>query len=194
MDLKRSASSGELASSSYLQEGMWFSEQILQQEGLLNLCVCLHLSGDLQLDSLRVAFDELIDRHEMLRTTFELDGDVIMQRIHRPAPADFRVIEATSGDAARKAAAAESMRGFDVSADQLLRARLYRIDSATHVLLIAMHHLVCDQWSVNVLLRDLRELYASQLLGQAAALPALQTQYRHFAAAQREYLRGDRYW
>lgn len=193
MDLERSAGSEELAPSSYLQEGMWFSEQILQQEGLLNLCVCVRLDGNLHLDSLRVAFDQLIARHEMLRTTFELAGDIVMQRIHPSAPADFQVIEVASDDAARAAGAAESMRGFDISGDQLLRVRLYRIDNVTHVLLIAMHHLVCDQWSVNILLRDLRELYASHMLGHATALPTLEAQYRHFAAAQRERLQGDRF-
>jgi amino acid adenylation domain-containing protein len=191
-ELDDSATGVGLWPSSYLQEGLWFSEHIVRQDGLLNLCTPVRMRGDLDVTDLRAAFDDLVARHETLRTTFELSGDTVCQRIHPPAPADVRVIDAGTEEAARDAAVAESLRGFDLERLPLVRVRLYRIAEADHVCLIVIHHLLCDQWSIDVMLRDLAELYAARRRCRPPDLPALSTQYRHFAVAQRQRLQGER--
>ncbi|MFI6321641.1 amino acid adenylation domain-containing protein [Nonomuraea sp. NPDC050556] len=180
------------APSSYLQEGLWFSEQISDEPGLLNLCISLRLCGQVKLACLREALDDLVKRHETLRTTFHLENECVVQQIHPSSPLEFEVVEVGELDEALQLARLESLRGFNLAHGPLIRARVFRIAAEDHVLHIAMHHIVCDQWSIDVLLRDMAELYTARVEGRGAELPALGVHYRDFAAAEREALEGPR--
>jgi amino acid adenylation domain-containing protein len=190
---------GRLVPASYAQQSLWFSEQLNGQDGLLNLAPCRRLSGRLDTAALCAAVVALVARHEMLRTTFRLVGDALMQQVHADLPADFAFVDLGVDSAAgadpsvrcRRLAAAESMRSFDLAAGPLARVRLYRLSADDHVLLFAMHHLVCDRWSVDVLWRDLGALYRTHLDGTPPALPPLSVQYADYATAQRAALYGD---
>ncbi|HEX2188119.1 MAG TPA: amino acid adenylation domain-containing protein, partial [Longimicrobiaceae bacterium] len=138
---------------------------------------------------------ELVERHETLRTTFaEREGEPV-QVIHPPAPVPLPLVDLRGapggGSQARRLAAEEALRPFDLTLGPLLRSTLLRLGDEDHVLLFTMHHVVTDGWSMDVLVRELSALYAALGRGEAPRLPALPVQYADFAVWQRAWLRGE---
>ncbi|MEM7356912.1 MAG: condensation domain-containing protein, partial [Acidobacteriota bacterium] len=183
---------------SFAQERMCFLHQLAPHSSQYNVASCIRLNGELEISVLRACFTELIRRHEALRTTFPVVDGQPIQRIAPPwadnlelTLADLSALaaiecESAIHDLARRAAA----RPFDLQHGPLLRIELLRLAPDDHVLLLGMHHIVSDGWSVGVLIREMATLYAAYRAGEPSPLPVLGVQYADFAAWQRRWLTG----
>jgi len=160
---------------SFAQQRLWFLDLLHPHSATYNIVSALRLDGDLDDAALRRALDEIVRRHEILRTTFDDEGQVI-------APDGAMALEIADWDEAR--VQAEALRPFDLQAGPLLRGLLLRVAPREHVLVLTMHHIVTDGWSLGVMARELRDLY------EGASLPPLPLQYADFAAWQRKRLEG----
>ena len=183
---------------SFGQERLWFLERLDPGRPTYNVPVALRLRGALDATALERALAALVARHEVLRTTLpEVDGHPV-QLVHDTLPvplvrADLRAVGAGEREKAlRDRMLDEAHRGFDLATGPLLRALLVRVGEAEHVLVLTMHHVVTDGWSMSIVVRELGALYAEATSGIAAALPPLDTQYADYAGWQREWLTDER--
>jgi amino acid adenylation domain-containing protein len=185
------------ASLSYAQERLWFLEQLQPGTAAYNMPAALRLRGPLDVGALGQSLGEIVRRHEALRTTFVAVEGRPFQVIAEPRAVGLPVIDLaglpeTEREAeAERLAGEEAQRPFDLARDLLLRARLLRLDEREHVLLLTLHHIACDAWSVGVLSREVAELYEAFSRGQPSCLPELPLQYADFAAWQRAWLQGE---
>ncbi|MFD5028671.1 amino acid adenylation domain-containing protein, partial [Streptomyces sp. NPDC058373] len=169
---------------SYAQERLWFLDDFARDGVEYNVVTGLRLTGRLDRAALSAAVAGLVARHEALRTTFaEADGRGT-QVVH--AWLDVPVRTARLDEALALAASAP----FDLRSGPLLRVLLARTAEDEHVLVLAMHHIVTDGWSMGIVTRELSELYAAAVRGEEAGLPALPVQYPDFAVWQRDRLSG----
>ncbi|MFE3634312.1 non-ribosomal peptide synthase/polyketide synthase [Streptomyces sp. NPDC059168] len=176
---------GAPAPLSYAQRRLWFLDRFEPGSTEYTTLSVLRLRGPLDTAALRTALDGLVARHEALRTTFaEHDGQA-RQIVHPPAPVDLPVTELPDGAALDGLLDREAAVPFDLATGPLLRARLARLAADEHVLVLAVHHIVTDGWSIGVLGRDLGEMYAAALSDGSPELPPLAVGYRDFAAWQR---------
>jgi len=178
---------------SYAQERMYFLAR-LDQQGAYNISAAISVSGKLDLGALERAFQRLVERHEVLRTVFEERAGRPEARVRAELPPEFEVCDLChAGRAAVLARAeAESARGFDLASGPLLRALVLRESHERNVLVLNVHHIAADGWSVAVIVRDLAELYAAERDARPSSLQPLPLQYRSFAAWQQQVLSGDR--
>ncbi|MBZ4423334.1 non-ribosomal peptide synthetase, partial [Myxococcus sp. RHSTA-1-4] len=183
---------------SFAQQRLWVIDQIEPGNTAYNLPTALSILGDLDVAALEKAFTALVERHESLRTLFAVQGDEPEQRILPSS--DFRLtvvdLEDTVPAAERRAraeqlAAEETRRPFDLERGPLMRASLLRLDAREHVLVVTMHHIVSDGWSMGVLVREVAALYGAFASGREPRLPPLPIQYADFAAWQRAWLKGE---
>ncbi|HEX8696633.1 MAG TPA: amino acid adenylation domain-containing protein [Longimicrobium sp.] len=188
---------GERAPLSFAQQRFWFVESLGAAPAAYNLPTVLHLRGDLDADALRRALDGLVARHEALRTVFRAEGgepvQVVLPALSIPLPLDD--LTSVADEEARSAEAkrisdAESRAAFDLAAGPLLRARLVRLADDEHLLLLTLHHVVADGWSMGILFRELAALYDAAREGRDAGLPPLPVQYPDYALWQRRRLDG----
>ena len=182
---------------SFAQERLWFLSQMDPEDTSYNVPSALRLKGELKIDALQKSIDEIVQRHEVLRTAFaEQDGRPV-QVIHAPKEMYIRLIDLTGRsliDREAEAAAIlteESQRPFDLSSGPLLRAVLLRLDDHEHILLITIHHIVYDGWSGGILRRELSVLYEAFSEDKPSPLPELAIQYADFAMWQRQWLQGE---
>ncbi|MCP4663613.1 MAG: AMP-binding protein, partial [bacterium] len=170
---------------------------------LCNAPIVLHLRGSLDTAVLTRSLNELVRRHEILRTTFVRTGspDTEAEPVQRIAPRltlALPVVDLDRPDAprrqaeARRLVAREVARPFDLAVGPLLRAVLLRHDAGEHELLLNMHDMITDDGSTGVVLRELRALYRAFAAGAPSPLPALPIQHADFAVRQRRWLRGER--
>ncbi|HEV2148332.1 MAG TPA: amino acid adenylation domain-containing protein [Longimicrobiaceae bacterium] len=183
---------------SYEQERLWFLDQLEPGSPAYSLPAALRLRGTLDREALRRSLEAIVHRHESLRTTFSVEGGELRQRIHPPAPFELPVheVEAGPGEPERQAcmerwAAEEAGTPFDLVEGPLFRVKLLRLDAGDHLLLVTMHHIVSDGWSVGIMLREMRELYAAFCEGRPAPAGALPVQYADYAHWQRSRMSGD---
>ncbi|HEX6373983.1 MAG TPA: amino acid adenylation domain-containing protein [Longimicrobium sp.] len=181
---------------SFAQERLWFLDRLQPESAFYNVSAAPRLSGVLDADALRRALGEVVRRHESLRTTFREVSGAPVQVI-----APFAGLAVATGDLshlpqaereaeAKRLATEDARRPFDLEAGPLFRASLLRLGAEDHVLLLCMHHVVSDGWSLGILFRELSALYEAYRQGQASPLPELPVQYADFAVWQREHLRG----
>jgi len=179
------------------QARLWVLERMDPGTAAYNMPHPLRIRGALDVDALARGMDALRARHETLRTTFEDRADGPVQVIHPPEPrplplTDLSFLSAGEREAeVRRRTDADANTGFDLVAGPLVRAELLRLSADEHVLLLCMHHIVSDGWSMGVFARELGVLYAAAREGREAHLPPLAVQYADFAAWQRESLKGD---
>ncbi|WP_421556617.1 non-ribosomal peptide synthase/polyketide synthase [Pseudomonas kitaguniensis] len=181
---------------SFSQQRLWFIEQLTPGTTLFNIPFALHLEGQLNIAALQASLNDLLVRHEILRTGIRSVDGVPSQQIS--AALDFALpfedlsnLSATAREGAQfSALQATFEQPFDLTAPPLLRARLLKVAPGQHVLGIALHHLVSDAWSATIALRELALGYEARCNGSAAQLPALPLQYADFALWQREHLQG----
>jgi non-ribosomal peptide synthetase component F len=182
---------------SFSQERLWFLDQLQPGQTAYNQPAALRLDGALDVAALEASLTELVRRHEVLRTRFEIVGGEAAQRIDPPAPFRLPVTDLSGpcGGPARGGGGAaggeEAARPFDLSAGPMLRARLLRLGGEEHVLLATMHHIVSDGWSMSVMTREIGALYAAFAAGAASPLPELALQYADYALWQRSWLDGE---
>ncbi|MEW2167700.1 non-ribosomal peptide synthase/polyketide synthase [Streptomyces sp. NPDC007084] len=173
---------------SHAQQRLWFLDRFEPGSTEYTTLSVLRLTGPLDPAALRTALDGLVARHESLRTTFAEHDGRARQIVHPPAPLDLRVEDCDGPAAVDALVESEAARPFDLGTGPLLRARLARLtgpDPEEHVLVLALHHIVTDGWSMGVLGRDLGELYAAALDRRTPELPALPLRYTDYAAWQR---------
>ncbi|MFZ5831650.1 MAG: condensation domain-containing protein, partial [Planctomycetota bacterium] len=179
---------------SFHQQRLWFIEQFQPGTPRYNITRAIRMVGPLNRRALRSALQALVDRHEALRTTFEIMDDEPVQRINPPPELRLPIVELQppGGDPQGidslldERLTAEGRRPFNLSADPMLRAVLYRSDDNHHVLQLTIHHLACDGWSLGLLFQDLAVLYRNACLDEVAALPRAAIRYVDFARWQRE--------
>ncbi len=181
---------------SFAQQRLWMVHQMAPESAAYNMPYVLRLCGALDAEVLGRAFATIVQRHATLRTVFPAEGGVPVQRILPPRPVDFpkvdlRPLAPAERDAeAARLAAAEASLPFDLAAGPLLRGALLRLADDEHVLLLTLHHIVCDGWSLGVLTREVSALYDAYSRGASSPLPVLPVQYVDFAAWQRGWLAG----
>ncbi|MET7419839.1 condensation domain-containing protein [Dactylosporangium sp. NPDC005555] len=173
------------------QRAMVYLHQLAPMSPAYNTPVQCRLSGPLDEDALRHALDELVRRHDILRTTLPLDAGRPVQRIARSSPPLLEVLTPSSSSSEEEAVAASRRTPFDLSAGPLVRARLLRLDDRESLLLLTFHHAVIDGWSIGVLTHELSELYTAAVAGRPAALPPAVPQYAEYARWQQEWLDSD---
>ena len=179
---------------SYAQERLWFLDQLEPGNAAYNMPFGLHLLGELKEDALRRSLQEIVARHEVLRTTFpSVDGHP-EQAITAELKLRLDVVDLTSFQdsqrdaAAKQIAEAEAAAKFDLGKGALLRAKLVRLAEQDHILLVTMHHIVSDGWSGRVMMREFSKLYGAYVAGEEPTLPQLQIQYADYAVWQRKRL------
>jgi non-ribosomal peptide synthetase component F len=175
------------------QEHFWFFEQVLPDLPLFNISYVIRLLGTLNVAVLEQSFNEILRRHEVLRTTFALVDGQLVQII---APAmqmpltmrDLRIQpEAEREGEAQHVLRKESRRPFDLTQGPLLRGCVLQLGEQEHLLLVTLHHIICDGWSLSVLGHELVVLYDAFAAGKLSPLPALPIQYADLATWQRQW-------
>jgi len=181
---------------SFAQQRLWFLDQLKQGRALYNISQAFRLKGRPGVALLQQTLTAIVARHESLRTSFAiLDGQPV-QIIDTDASASLTVVDLSGLDEAvceaevQRLVAEENARPFDLSVSPLLRAMLLRISAAEHVLVLTMHHIIADAWSLEVLTRELVQLYDSFSRGESPTLPPLIIQYADYAVWQREQFQG----
>ena len=179
---------------SFAQQRLWFLDRLGAGVGY-NVPGALRLSGRLDVGALGAALDEIVRRHEALRTTFpEIDGQAV-QRIGEAARVPLPLVDLRGcvdpGGEARRLAEEDALEPFDLARGPLLRARLARLADAEHALLFNVHHMAYDGWSAGVFWRELAALYRAFAAGQPSPLPELPVQYADFARWQRQRMQGE---
>ncbi|MEV8015621.1 non-ribosomal peptide synthase/polyketide synthase [Streptomyces sp. NPDC086554] len=176
---------------SFAQHRLWMLSRLHDADALYNMPVVLRLTGAVDREALQAALGDVVARHESLRTVFtESDGHA-EQRILAPAEAAFSLsFTRTDEQALPGLLSAAAGAGFDLSSHIPLRARLFTLDETDHVLLLSLHHIAGDGWSMGPLANDLGTAYAARLKGEAPAWRPLPVQYADYALWQRQLL-GD---
>ncbi|RMF30995.1 MAG: non-ribosomal peptide synthetase, partial [Chloroflexi bacterium] len=182
---------------SFAQQRLWFLDQLEPGNLLYNLPLAVRLSGRLDVEALERSLSEIVRRHEVLRTTFASVGGKPRQVIAPPKPLPLPLVDLTGLPEARREAEVqrlaqeEARRPFDLAHGPLLRVQLLKLDDEEHVVLVTMHHIVSDGWSMGVFVREIAALYAAFAAGEPSPLPELPIQYADFAAWQRKWLQGE---
>jgi amino acid adenylation domain-containing protein len=182
---------------SFSQQRLWFLDQLKPQAAFFNMPAAVRLIGRLNLKALEQTYTELIKRHEILRTTFSVQEGRAIQVIAEPEPVNMHVLDLSEVAASEREAEIrqltieEGRRPFDLSKGPLLRVTLLRIDAQEHMVLMTMHHIISDGWSLGVLIREVGELYEAFSSNRAPRLPQLPIQYADYAVWQREWLQGE---
>ncbi|HSN88110.1 MAG TPA: amino acid adenylation domain-containing protein, partial [Thermoanaerobaculia bacterium] len=179
---------------SFSQQRLWFMDRWQPGSAAYNIPAALRVTGRLDVAALRWSLSEIVRRHESLRTVFSSERPAQVVRPAEPLPVPVVDLESLPGEARSselaRLAAEDAARPFDLSRDRLLRVTLVRTASEEHAILLDMHHIVSDGWSMGVLVREFVTLYEARLRGVPSPLPELTVQYPDFAAWQRERLGG----
>ncbi|HKT49920.1 MAG TPA: amino acid adenylation domain-containing protein [Candidatus Angelobacter sp.] len=181
---------------SFAQQRLWFLDQLQPGNAAYNMPFAVRLTGRLHMGALRQSFNHIVQRHEILRTTFPERNGVAVQKIG-PAQLDLEQIDIQHSDA--KAAEQEMQRyrrheaeaPFNLQKGPLLRVKLLRLQAEESVLLVTMHHIVSDGWSLDLLVHEFGQLYTSYTQDQKPLLPDLQIQYGDYTMWQRRWLQGE---
>jgi len=182
---------------SFAQERLWFLYQLEPDSAAYHMMTVLRLGGELDREALERSLSEVVMRHEVLRTRFEIVEGQPVVVIDDPAPfklavTDLRHLGADEREeAARRLAATEQETQFDLAHGPLLRVRLLQLADDEQVLLVTLHHIIADGWSIDILSRELVALYTAFAAGEPSPLAEPRLQYVDFAAWQRQLLRGE---
>src|SRR5229473_724460 len=191
---------------SFAQQRLWFIEQLEPWSVAYHVPFELHLKGELDVRSLALSLNELVKRHEVLRTVFvRVDGNLV-QVVHNAEPFCLRSEDLRNWGEKEKQEKlprlirAEREQKFNLGLGPLVRGLLVRLSDDEYLLLVTMHHIVTDEWSIRVLVREVARLYEAFVKGEESPLPELGIQYADYAVWQREWLQGEilegqlKYW
>lgn len=192
---------------SFAQNRLWFIDQLRPDSTAYNMPGVMRVSGRLEVEALERAINEIIRRHEILRTTFATDAaGKPWQEIHEPERRALPVADLAGLEESRRVVeagrllGAEGNRAFDLQRGPMVRTLVLRLEATEHMVLYTMHHIVSDGWSTGVLNREIGELYEAFSNGKPSPLAELAVQYADFALWQRQWLLGEpmaqqlRYW
>jgi amino acid adenylation domain-containing protein len=188
---------GSPAPLSFAQERLWFLDQLEPGRAVYNICRASRLSGNLHLTALEASLNEIVRRHEVLRSVIRVADGQQVQVAEPPYALKLSVVDLPAmSDTDREPEirrriqqAAEAP--FDFSAGKIFRAALLRLGNDEHILILTTHHIVCDAWSMGILAHELWPLYEAFAMNKPSPLKALPIQYADFAVWQREWLQGD---
>lgn len=186
-----------IAPLSYAQRRLWFLEQLVPGSPSYNEASAIRLPTSVDAPALERSLNEIVRRHEALRTVFEAGGGEPTQRVLRQFRIELPVIDLQPFAGPRREAEAQDFvrdqaaRPFDLSRGPLLRAALLRFGPRDHVLALTMHHIVCDGWSIRIFFDELWRLYQAFARNLPSPLPDLPIQYADFASWQRDRLKGE---
>ncbi|ASS75346.1 hypothetical protein CIG75_10315 [Tumebacillus algifaecis] len=184
---------------SFAQQRLWIVDHLNPGTTVYNMPFAVRLVGELNRPALERTLTEIVRRHEALRTSYENKGGQAVQQIAPPYAIHLPVVELSGEDASEQEAAAkqyveqEASTPFDLAKGPLLRCSLLKLDSTVHVLVLNLHHIVSDGWSMGVFLQEVATLYGAYQLDQPSPLADLLVQYADFAAWQRDWLQGEVY-
>ncbi|GAG54265.1 unnamed protein product, partial [marine sediment metagenome] len=195
---RTAASEGDLfvLPTSFAQQRLWLLDE-LESGSAYNFHSGLRLTGRINVSALEKALKEIVKRHEALRTTFRFAGGRPVQVIAEKMSLEMPLIDLSGQPKKERKVEAErltkdeAMRRFDLAKGPLFRPLLIRLSEEEHNLLLTMHHIVCDEWSMGVFASELAALYKAYCNGEASPLPELPIQYADFAHWQREWLQGE---
>jgi hypothetical protein len=196
---KKAHKSTSLFPLSYNQQGIWFLYQLAPESMVYNVTFAARICSDVDIPALRGAFQALVDRHASLRTTFFVHSGKPVQQVHEHVQVQFEETEARAwgSDELKARLGEEANRPFDLERGPLLRVTIFRRAAQEHILLLSVHHIVIDFWSLAVILNELGVLYPAEKAGVPAVLPALDSQYTDYVRWQNEMLagpQGERLW
>ncbi|WP_197321532.1 non-ribosomal peptide synthetase [Saccharomonospora sp. NB11] len=176
---------------SFAQQRLWVLDRLITRSQVYTAPLAYRVRGHLDVEALRTAFTEIVARHESLRTTFAVHDGAPVQVVGKPRAVPIEVVDLSDLPAdeaearARQLAREEAARPFDLERGPLLRVGVLELARDDRVLLLTMHHIITDSWSVGVLFRELRASYEAARAGRLSGLPELPVQYADFAAWQR---------
>ncbi len=182
---------------SLAQKRLWFMDQLEPGSAMYNIPLAFRLSGSLNVDALRQTVEAIVSRHESLRTTFRMVDEQPMQCIAEQGSISLCVTDLTDlpetghGTEVERLTSEEFGKPFDLVHGPLFRINLLRLGEKEHILLLVMHHIISDGWSIGVLLQEMAAFYNAFVQGTAPSLPELPIQYADFAEWQREWLKGE---
>src|SRR6266540_3384433 len=183
---------------SYAQQRLWFIDQLEPGSAVYNCPGAARLEGRLDLDALGRSVNEIVRRHEVLRTRIEVEEGEPAQVVEEWRPRKLEVEDLTwltgeeREEEVRRIIREEAGTGFDLGRGPLLRVKVLKLEEERHVMLFTMHHIVSDGWSMGILIREVGELYKAYRAGAESPLEELPIQYADFAAWQRTWLQGER--
>ncbi|MEH2348458.1 MAG: amino acid adenylation domain-containing protein [Nostoc sp.] len=182
---------------SFAQQRLWFIDQLEGENCVYNVPFFLQISGCLEIAALKEAITAIIQRHEVLRSSFSVVDGSPIQVIHDNPQLMMQLIdwrqltEAEQLEKAQQLAIEELQQPFNLSNPPLLRVKLLQLSNQSHLLLLVIHHIVCDGWSMQIFRRELFTLYTAFCAGKLSPLPELSLQYADFAHWQRQWLQGE---
>jgi len=190
---------GVAAPLSYYQQGLWVLSQLMPDTPLYHVPKAVRFSGKLDVPALQCTIDHIVNRHEALRTSFVVTDGVPFQVVKETHSVEMPLIDFSHvGETEREPEAArrlghEARRMFDLAQGPLIRAALLRLQPDEHILLLTMHHIVTDGWSIGLLERELVTVYEAFAAGKPSPLPELPIQYPDYAYWHRDWFQGDVY-
>ncbi|HEX5886575.1 MAG TPA: amino acid adenylation domain-containing protein, partial [Pyrinomonadaceae bacterium] len=182
---------------SFAQQRLWFLDQMEPGNPFYNLGGAMRLRGPLDIPALKKSFDEVLRRHEVLRTSFEGTGKEVRQVVAAAAHLRLPIIDLEQLEPdrleteIRRLAVEEAQLPFDLSRGPLLRTTLLRLAEEEHVVLFTMHHIISDEWSIGLLMKEIGVLYEAFSRGTPSLLPELKIQYADYAGWQQHWLRDE---
>ncbi|MBD2166658.1 condensation protein [Calothrix membranacea FACHB-236] len=183
---------------SFSQQRLWFLDQLQPGNPALNICQFMRLSGWLNVPALEQSFQEVVKRHEALRTTFTIVDGQPLQVISPASVFTIQLVNLQELPLDKREAEVihlahqETQKSFDLTKDCLLRVTLLQLSETEHILLLSIHHIAADAWSIGVLIREITTLYENFSRGYPSPLPELRIQYADFAVWQHQYLQGEK--
>ncbi|MFL9458798.1 amino acid adenylation domain-containing protein [Tolypothrix bouteillei VB521301_2] len=182
---------------SFAQQRLWFLDQLEPNKASYNVPAALRLQGTLNVKALEQSLVEMIHRHESLRTNFITVNGQATQLIHsnpnwKVSIVDLQQLASSEQEReSQQLAQLQASEPFDLGTEALIRATLVVLSQREHVLLLCMHHIVCDGWSVSIFVEELAALYNACCEGKPSPLAPLPIQYADFAIWQRQWLQGE---
>jgi myxalamid-type nonribosomal peptide synthetase MxaA len=184
------------------QHALWFVDQIAPDNPVYNNASAVRIEGELDVPLLRRTFQILTDRHPALRSTFAAEGDESVQRVHKHLNVWFEEVDASDWgrEELSRRIVAQASRPFDLKRGPVLRVNLYAESQRQHVLLINLHHIVMDFWSMSILAQEMVAIYLAEKAGVPAPLPPLGARYKDYVEWQARMLSGaegerlEAYW
>jgi amino acid adenylation domain-containing protein len=179
---------------SWAQERLWFFNQLEGLSATYNMSSCVRITGNLYLDALKLALSEIVRRHEVLRTSFQAVNGTPIQVIHPEATMKINMVDLQQHSKTEQKtlvqhqAHKEAITPFDLEIAPLIRCSLLQLEQSEYVLLVNVHHIVSDGWSIGVFIQELSTLYQAFCIGKTSPLPELPIQYADFAVWQRQWL------
>ncbi|MBE9125473.1 MULTISPECIES: non-ribosomal peptide synthetase [unclassified Coleofasciculus] len=182
---------------SFAQQRLWFLDKLEGQSAIYNISKVLRLSGKLNLTALEQAFQVIVERHETLRTSFQVVNDSPVQIIAPQISFTLPVIDLQNlpieeqSTQVQKLVKKEAQKPFNLTQAPLLRVTLLHLKEQSHILVLTIHHIISDGWSMGIFIRELSTLYQAFHKGEPNPLPPLSIQYADFSHWQREWLQGE---